>query len=363
MDVVKLLQELIQADSPSGREAPAAQVLSEALARIGLSPSLDQVGNVEAVLGDGGKEVLLTGHMDVVPAGEAGDWLHPPLSGTVVDGAVWGRGSVDMKGALAAMVAAMDVLRSRSLAGRVRFLGVVQEEIGGLGSRFAADRISPMVAVIGEPSSLELMRGHRGRAEFSLDFQGKMAHAARPELGENPLLTLGHFLHNLNNLVLPSHPELGPASCTPTRVASLPESSNVVPGLAQLVIDYRFLPDEDPQQILSVLRDRAGDASVYVLDAERVSGQVEMRFPAIYPPYLIAADHPVVLRAQRALGTTSSSMWWFMTDAPYLAGRAPVIGYGPGDATLAHTTREHLPVRELEAAVRGYVRLVEGLWA
>lgn len=362
MKAAKLLPRLIRAESPSGKESHVAQVLWEALETIGLTPSLDDAGNLEAVLGEGPREVVLTGHMDVVPAGDPADWPYPPYSGEEARGAIWGRGAVDMKGALAAMVEALEILKTRSLPGAVRFLAVVQEEVGGTGSRFAAQRLKAQAIILGEPSNLRVMHGHRGRLEAEARFKGKLAHAARPAAGLNPIFPLARFLSALEDLELPQDPVLGSATCTPTRVFSVPDAGNVVPGLAGTIIDYRSIPGEETSAILARLRDLAVGGEVYLPQMERISGEAEISYPASYPPYLLASDHPALQAALAALGLGEAGVWWFTTDAPYLAASgAPVIGYGPGDPELAHTTREHLPLEALEAAVLGYVDLAEAL--
>ncbi|WP_457629405.1 M20 family metallopeptidase [Oceanithermus sp.] len=362
MNVLKTAARLIQAESPSGGEAPAARVLMEEARALGFAPELDDAGNVEFVLGESGAEVLLTGHMDAVPAGDEAEWPHPPFAGRVVDGELWGRGAVDMKGALAAMLGAMAKLAADPPPGRVRFLAVVQEEVGGLGSRFAAQRLGSDVAILGEPSRNRLMRGHRGRLEVWADYEGRLAHAARPELGHNPLPELGRFLAALEAFETAEHPELGPASCTPTFVGSRPEATNVVPGLAQVCVDYRFVPGEDPDAILERMRLIAGDASVYVPEILRSSGEVEMRYPMVFPPHLVPADHPLLIAALAELGQEEAGVWWFTTDAPYLAASgAVVLGLGPGDPELAHTTQERVVVRELEEAAALYARLARRL--
>lgn len=362
MNVVKTAARLLRAESPSGGEAPAARVLMEEAEALGFQPVLDDAGNVEFSVGDGPFEVLLTGHMDVVPAGEASAWEYPPFGGEVVGGELWGRGAVDMKGALAAMLGAMADLAASPPAGRVRFLAVVQEEVGGLGSRFAAQRLSSDVAILGEPSSNRLMRGHRGRLEVWVDYEGRLAHAARPELGRNPLPDLGRFLAALEGFETAAHPELGPASCTPTYIESRPRATNVVPGLAQVCVDYRFVPGEDPEAILERLRRIAGDASVYVPESERKSGEVAMRYPMVFPPHLVPSDHPLLQAALAELNQEEAGIWWFTTDAPYLAASgAVVLGLGPGDPELAHTTRERVSVNALEEARTLYARLARRL--
>ncbi len=362
MDIVKTAIRLIRAESPSGGEAPAARVLMEEAEALGFRPELDEAGNVEFTLGKGSREVLLTGHMDVVPAGEESAWEHPPYAGEVEGGELWGRGAVDMKGALAAMLGAMARLAENPPPGRVRFLAVVQEEVGGLGSRYAAERLSADVALLGEPSNNRLMRGHRGRIEVWADYEGRLAHAARPGLGHNPLPDLGRFLAALEAFETAGHPELGAASCTPTYVESRPRATNVVPGLAQACVDYRFVPGEDPDAIVERMRLIAGDASVYVPEIQRSSGEVTMRYPMVFPPHLVPADDPLLGAALAELGQEEAGIWWFTTDAPYLAASgAVVLGLGPGDPELAHTTRERVAVAELERAGALYARLARRL--
>nr|WP_237259023.1 M20/M25/M40 family metallo-hydrolase [Thermus brockianus] len=213
MDWVRLLSRLVQAESLPGKEEEVAGLLLEALKALGLPATLDEAGNVEALLGEKEPEVVLTGHMDVVPVGDLAHWPYP--QGAVVGERLYGRGAVDMKGALVAMLLALEALSQRPLRGRVRFLAVVQEEVGGLGSRHAALRLSPLAFILGEPSGGRLMRGHRGRAEIWADFEGEEAHAALAS-GENPLYDLGEYLLALKDLPLPQGLKLTPPGWTPT---------------------------------------------------------------------------------------------------------------------------------------------------
>ena len=143
MDAARLLSELIQAKSLPGEEAPARGVLKAALEGLGLDVEVDALGNLEALLEGPGPELLFTGHMDVVPAGDEAAWPVPPFSGAIQDGFIWGRGAVDMKGALAAMVAAVARLLEAGTPRRVRLLFVVAEEIGGAALAAAADARPP----------------------------------------------------------------------------------------------------------------------------------------------------------------------------------------------------------------------------
>jgi putative selenium metabolism hydrolase len=369
-DEVSLLQALIRAPSPSGREAAAADVYLSALVALGFDCSRDPAGNVIGVLERGeGPTVMLNGHLDTVATGEPEAWPHPPLAGEVAQGRVWGRGAVDMKGALACMALAGRDAADDGFSGTLVIAGVVQEEVGGLGARYLAEHLRADVVVVGEPSSLRLMLGHRGRVEVEATFPGKIAHAARNELGENALYYAADFLQRLRELELPAGGPLGGSSVTPTRLATFPESVNVVPGRAVLTLDYRTIPGDEAKAILARLAALAPEASFVVPleDARSESGEVRMQFPRIAPAYAVPAGDPWVERAREALGEVFSGhgtaleegYWWFATDAPYLAkSGATVVGFGPGDEELAHTTRESVCVRELALAREGYAALV-----
>jgi acetylornithine deacetylase/succinyl-diaminopimelate desuccinylase-like protein len=359
MDLAHSLSRLIQAESYPGREETAVRVLVGLLEGLGLKAEVDEAGNVEAVVGSREPEILLTGHIDVVPAGDPGAWPHPPFAGVIEGGKVWGRGAVDMKGPLVAMLGALERLKGRPLAGRVRFLATVQEEVGGLGSRYASSRLKqapPKAILLGEPSAGRLMRGHRGRGEIWADFPGEQAHAALAS-GANPIYPLTLFLSQLEQRA-----ESFDIRLTPTRLETYPEATNVVPGVARVVLDLRYEPGADIRELLDGLRDMAGEASVYIPEEERLSGAVRLRISALLPAYSLPSDHPLLEAALRTLGQDRADFWAFTTDAPYLAwSGAPVIGYGPGDPTLAHTTFEHIGIGELEAAAQAYVDLVQAL--
>lgn len=353
MDWVRLLSRLLQAESLPGQEGEAAALLLEALKSLGLPARLDEAGNVEALLGEREPEVVLAGHLDVVSVGDSSRWPHP--QGAVAEGAIWGRGAVDMKGPLVAMLLALESLSQRPLRGRVRLLAAVQEEVGGLGSRHAAMRLSPLAFILGEPSGRRLMRGHRGRAEVWADFEGEEAHAAIAG-PENTLFDLAEYLQALKGLGLPPGVKL-----TPTRVDTYPGARNQTPGVVRLYLDVRYEPEVDLEVLLERLK-TLGTASVYIPEEERASGEVRMTLPALWPPYRLPEDHPLLLAALKALDQEEAGLWPFTTDAPYLGARAPVLGFGPGDPALAHTPRERIPLAEVEAAAQDYVRLVEALW-
>ncbi len=381
--LVTLAADLIRAPSPSGGEAPASAVLLSAMRQLGYDEVyLDDAGNAVGVLrlGDG-PTVMFNGHLDTVPLGDADLWPHPPLSGAVADGRLWGRGASDMKSSLACMALAVadaaEDARAGGVGGTLLVTGVVQEEVGGLGARHMGATLGADVIVLGEPSACNLMLGHRGRIEVEVRFPGRIAHAAKAELGENALYHAARYLARLEALELPRGGPLGGSSATPTQLVSFPQGgANVVPGGALLTVDYRTIPGDDEGDVLARLRALADDARVDVVvpseHAESEGGAVVMDFPRTVGPYLAPGENPFVETARRAVraaltgsGTPfEERTWWFATDAPHLVRRGGVVvGLGPGEEELAHTTRESVRIDNLHLARHAYRELARAYLA
>ena len=367
---VVLAQRLIRAESPSGHESPATTTLLAAFNELGYEEAyLDEAGNAIGIFRRGdGPTVMFNGHLDVVPAGDPERWAHPPFSGAIADGNVWGRGSCDMKSAVACMAIAGRDAVDAGFAGTLVVSGVVQEEVGGLGARYLSQHLRPDVVVLGEPSDLEFKLGHRGRIEMLVQLPGRIAHAAKASLGENALYNAARFLAKLERCPLPSGGPLGASTATPTGLTTSPGGANVVPGSAEITVDYRNVVEDEPQAAVARLEALDPRAVVIIGEEEAVSenGKVHYRFPRINEAYLAPQEAPVVEVARRSIRETlercgrpfSEGVWWFATDAPYLsAGGTPVVGFGPGEPERAHTTRECVPIDHLNIARTVYRQL------
>lgn len=370
---VAFLQDLLRIPSPPGGESEVAGRVRREMDSVGYDEvSTDAAGSVSGVVHGRGEApaVLFLTHLDHVDAGDPEDWPHPPFAGRLRDGRVWGRGAVDIKGPLAAQVhgVAAALRDGGRPPGDVTVAVSVQEEVGGLGARHLAERAVPPLAVVGEPSSNELRRGHRGRAELLVRIRGRSAHAAHPDRGANPLYVAGDLLGRIEDDELPSHPELGPATVTPTLVSTDQDSSNVIPGELRLTLDCRLVPDLDAaavgERIAPHLQaaERPGTSAsveIPVFERETYKG-LTMAMPAEIPPYLLPPDDPALRTAgdvlSEALGARPAvGVWNFATDGGHLAAAgATVVGFGPGDEERAHTVRESIDVEALDAAVRAY---------
>ncbi len=372
--VVGFLQRLVQVPSRTGNEEQVAALVARELRTLGIDSRVDGCGNIIGrVPGAAGRSVMLHAHLDIVDPGDAHRWKYPPFSGELADGHVWGRGSVDDKGCVAAQVYALGLLRELGLTppGDVLVAAVVGEEIGGLGTRHLAAEAPPDLAIVGEPSNNTLRRGHRGRFEFVVTFSGRSAHASTPQLGSNPSFALSRFLLALREAPMARNTDFGDTTAVPTLLYVDQTSSNVIPAATSVHLDWRNAPGETLAQARAVV-ERIAEASLE--PGITVDVNVATRLVSSYTgisetiehavtPFWIAADDRRLLAAQAALNSALGrqvpvDIWPFFTDGGFLhAAGVPCIGFGPGDPAMAHVLDERMPVSQLLEATAGYMAL------
>jgi putative selenium metabolism hydrolase len=364
--------ELVRTPSPSGDEGAVAALVRAELERLGYAVEVDALGNVVGTLDAGpGPCVLLDAHMDTVGVTDRAAWSADP-AGELRDGRLYGRGSVDMKGPLAALVHGA---AAASLTGGhvVVSASIAEEMIEGFATVEVARRVRPDVAVICEPSSRRVVVGQRGRAELIVEVEGRPSHSSRPDLGVNAVEAMADVLRAACEIELPSHPELGQAILVPTDIVSRPfPALSVLPDRCTVTFDRRTLPGEGEAEVLEPLRAAVEAAAAPHGATGRVTVGVD-RFDAysgapveaanLAPAWYTGADAPVARTALEALGA-EPGLWLFCTNGSGTAALGiPTIGYGPGDETLAHRVDEHIELSELLAGARGYATLVEALTA
>jgi putative selenium metabolism hydrolase len=338
---------------------------------------VDEAGNVIGRIDGGdGPSLMLNGHMDHVDAGDPDLWRHPPFGGEIHDGELWGRGAADMKGALAAMVYAGGLVKrlDGSLPGDLFVSAVVQEEVGGLGARYLAKTLSVDRAVVGEASGNQLRRGHRGRVELHARFEGRSVHASMPQLGANPHFSMARFVERLQSLEMVADPVYGRSSVAPTHVSVSPDSANITPTTLELVLDWRNIPGEGPEEIEtklnrlledSLVDDCRGEIQIATKALISYTG-FELSYRDCFPSFTTPPDHAWLLDAhstlERVLGRgVEVDTWRFATDGGHFAQAGTVVlGFGPGDDAVVHTNVERLPIDELLESVVGYMALSLG---
>ena len=205
--IISLCQKLIRAKSYSGQEDKAAGVLREEMEGAGFdSVNIDRYGNIIGCIKGKrpGKKVLFDGHIDTVPVGDESAWASPPFAAEIRDGKIYGRGTSDMKGAVAAFVSAAEFFAentNRDFAGEVYVAGVVHEEcFEGVAAREISKAVSPDYVIIGEASQLNLKIGQRGRAEIVVETFGKPCHSANPEKGINAVYKMTRVIDAIRSL-------------------------------------------------------------------------------------------------------------------------------------------------------------------
>lgn len=376
--VADLALRLVQATSLSGEEKRAASVLAEAMRGLGYRVNTGDGGEVIGELEFGpGPTVLLDGHLDTVPVPDPSEWSRS-AQGEIADGRLYGRGAVDMKGALAACVLGVASLRGRHRHGRVVVCGSVGEElIEGPSLAGVARRIAPDHVVICEPSGGRVMTGQRGRAEISVRVGGRAAHSAYPEAGCNAVEVMADVVRELRDVPAPRHPVLGEGALVLIDIVSRPYPSlSTVPDLCTATFDRRTLPGESEADVLAPVRAvaaavaaRYGASAQVEIAAHRhtaYTGTV-IEAPKFAPAWTVPDDdHAVaaVLRGLAAAGLPAvRAHYAFCTNGSGSAGTLglPTIGYGPGEENAAHTVDESIRLDDLAAAATGYPAIVRAL--
>lgn len=379
-DCLDFACRLLRIPSLPGQEAELAAVVREELVRLGFDRVwCDDAGNVCGLIRGQGTapSLMFNSHLDHVDPGDPSRWPAPPYAAEVRDGRLIGRGAVDIKGPLAAqMYGLARLIRSgRKPPGDVFMTAVVQEEVGGLGARHLARENRFGCVIIGEPSSCQLRRGHRGRIELQVTACGLSCHASVPEQGVNALNLLSRFILALPTVPRLSHPELGSESVAPTLISTDQSSPNVIPGAAVLTLDWRSIPGEGRESVVSRLQ---ASAEACALPGGSIGVEAKVQtltsytgfsacLPVGHPAYVLPQDHPAVRAAERILedvlaGPAVTGIWRFATDGGYFAEAGmTVLGFGPGDPLAAHTAGEAIALAELEKAEAAYAALADGL--
>ncbi|MGQ9586658.1 MAG: M20 family metallopeptidase [Anaerolineae bacterium] len=378
--VVDLCRRLIQVPSPSGQESKLARLVKAEMERLGYDRVwVDEVGNVIGLVAGtgGGPRVQFNTHLDHVAPGNLADWPFPPYSATVHEGAIWGRGASDIKGPMASQIQAIAALKGAGLPHRAEcyVVCVVNEEYGGLGTRHLIRTLPCDCAIIGEATSNQLVRGHRGRAAVVVRFRGRSVHASAPERGINPHYSAARFITSLRDLPMQEDPDLGTSSVTPTLYGTDQTSPNVIPSEVTVYLDWRFVPGEDEASILQRLQPLVADAltdgcrghaEIPEQTVSSYTGCQETR-PLVTPPMVTREDHPAMRAARRALEAAlgrpmAPRFWRFTTDGGHLARvGVPCIGFGPGDETVVHTVQERIEIEQLVEGMAGYIALALAL--
>jgi len=366
--LLDLAQRLIAipTENPPGNERLAAEFLADYFADNGWAVELSEAApgrpNVVARIEGraGGPRVIFDGHLDVVPAGDG--WATDPYIPVIKDGRLIGRGAADMKGGVAAMIAAVEAVQRADvpLHGEVVLAAVADEEEAGSGTRqLVRSGLRGTWAIVPEPTELQPVVAHKGNATIHVRIRGAAAHASTPEQGVNAIDQAGALLAELGELNARlrnsrHHSLLGHPTLTVCTIAG-GFNDYTVPDTCSLTLNRRLVPPETEQVVLaevSALLDRRAAADPSFV------GEAHMR--SFTPPMETDGNTAVVLALRSAAKQISGvdpgvSGWSATCDASILTHDAniPTVVFGPGSiARSAHRPDESVAVSELAECAR-----------
>ena len=374
--LISFTQSLVRIPSFSANEQAVVTRVIEEMHRLGFDRAwIDECGSAIGMIegARSGPTLLLDAHCDTVGAIPS-DWSHDPFGAEIVGEMMYGRGTADTKGNLAAMLhAAASVDRSR-LAGRVAVSATVNEELmEGPTLKAVMDAVHPDGVVIGEATRLNLNRGGRGRAEVVIETKGRSAHSSSPQAGLCAIHEMIKVIQAVEGLEVQVDPLLGPAFMVLTDIISDPyPGHSVIANRCRVTYDRRLLVGESMPSVLEQINRCAGlqgvDFSTSVLyGEEKTYTGAELKMLKFYPAWKFAEEHALVQSALQGLRSAglnpSTGAYRFCTNAAYSAGTAniPTVGFGLGAEEDAHTVDEHIQLKDLEQAERGYAGIIEAV--
>lgn len=381
MHALDIARDLIRCASVTPQDAGALDVVGRALAAAGFAvervrfsePGTPDIDNLYAKIGAGAPCLLFAGHTDVVPPGDAGQWRFEPFSGEIADGQIWGRGAVDMKGGLAASVAAAvaHVRAHGTPKGSIAFLVTGDEEGPAVNgtvklldwARARGERFDH--CILGEPTNPDALGdmikiGRRGSLTGRLTVHGKQGHVGYPHLADNPVDRMVRILAALKATPLDAGTaHFQPSNLEITSVDVGNGATNVIPGAARAVFNIRFNDLWTPETLRAEIETRVRDA-----DAQ---ARVDLVFDPTNAVAFLTQPGPFVELAVRAIEAETGRRPELSTsggtsDARFIQAHCPVIEFGLVGQTM-HAVDERCAVEDLESLARIYQRMIADYFA
>jgi len=358
IDVVQVLRELVAIDSTSARtNGPVLEALSRHAQALGFSLRrqewTDERGvpkaNLIARRGTGAA-LALVGHTDCVPFDPA--WTGA-LTGEEKDGKLFGRGSADTKSFIAASLSAA----SRSQK-PLTLVFTADEEVGCLGAAKLVQEslVRVKYAIVGEPTRLIPVLGHKGYCLAEVHITGSEGHSAYPETGASAILAAGHVLQEIEAAALKLSREQDPRFSPPfttynVGLISGGKAKNIIAGECKLTVEWRPLPGQNVRRALELLQQACARVAEGRISGAERRISIEVREQRLDEGIAVPEESPVVRFLAAQSGNAPQTIP-FGTELPYLAALgAQACVFGPGDIRVAHKTGEFVPLAELHKAV------------
>jgi putative selenium metabolism hydrolase len=377
-DIIRFMREICAIPSMDSQLKDVGERVAAEMQKLGFEEvRFDKMGNILGRIGNGSRVIVYDSHIDTVGIGDPSSWEWDPFIGKVEDGVLYARGACDEKGSTPGMVYGLAIAKALGLlkGWTAYYFGNMEEWCDGIAPNTFVEvdpKVKPDFVVIGEPTKMQIYRGHKGRLEMKVTAKGKSAHAASNHLGDNAIYKLLPIIAGIRDLEpqLGDHEFLGHGKITVSDMLVQTPSINAVPDAAVIFIDRRMTFGETKEQV---------KAQVEALIPPEYKDSVELEelfykqpsytgfvFPVdkYFPAWALEDDHPLVqagqlAREQIGLSPAPSSKWNFSTNGTYWAGKAgiPSIGFGPGDEETAHTVNDSVPLDDMVKATEFYAIL------
>ncbi len=374
-DIIKFMREIVAIPSMDGQLKEVGERIGAEMTRLGFDEvRFDKMGNILGRIGKGKRVLVYDSHVDTVGVGDPATWGWDPFKGKVEDGILYGRGTCDEKGSTPGMVYGLAFARDLGLLedATAYYFGNMEEWCDGIAPNTFVEAdpgIRPDFVVIGEPTRMNVYRGHKGRVELKITATGKSAHAASHHLGDSALYKMLAVISGIRELDAHLHTDsfLGKGTVMVTDAKVSTASINAVPDGFTIFIDRRVTFGESKEQAVQQIRDLIPGYLRDQITVEEMSydapSYTGFVFPVdkYYPAWALESAHPIVQAGQETIHqlwneVRPTGKWSFSTNGTYWAGKAgiPSIGFGPGDEEFAHTSLEQVPLKEVVDATEFY---------
>ena len=377
-ELIAFAQKAIQTRSYSDEEGSMAKLIEAEMKKLGFDEAfIDSTGNVVGKIGSGPKIIQFDGHMDTVKVNNQEEWEQDPFAGKIVDGYLWGRGSVDMKAALCSSVYAAALAKEQGyLEGKTVYVtGTVCEEYcdgENLKHLYQELALKPDYCIICEPCDNVITLGHKGKAQVRITTHGVSAHGSAPEKGINAVYEMAEIIsrvEKLNQSLYKKDETHG--TIVLSDISCVSASLNAVPSECSIYLDRRLILGETLEQVKKemdqLIAGKRATWEVGTLYHTTWKG-AKLTYEPLHNPWKIEKDHPLTKALIRSYQKVYEKepdkfdFWDFGTNAitPVAMG-VPTIGFGPGEYKLAHMTNERCAVQKIEEACEVYCHLIKEL--
>lgn len=374
-ELIEFTQSLVRIKSLSGQEGEIVRFIEKKMKALGYDEVIvDSMGNVVGRIGNGEKAILFDSHVDTVEVNDEEKWDVPPFSGNIVDGRLYGRGSVDMKSGAAASIYAGVIAKKLGFdAGKTIYVScsVFEEDCDGenLKHSFKELNLKPGYVIICEPSNNKITLGHKGKAQISIKTQGISAHGSAPEKGLNAIYEMAEIIQRVEKKNLELIKKDGPKrTLVMSRISSTSASLNAVPSECEVYLDRRMVPGETEeaikQEMDQIIEGKKATWEVGTLCRKSWTG-MQIEYEPFHLAWKIDLGHELTRACIAAYRENYGSdpveydFWDFSTNAvtPVSLG-IPTIGFGPGEYKLAHMDNECCKVDQIVEACNFYATLI-----